>query len=84
VGSGRWAGVAHEQTGECVAMVASHGSGQLVAFDFGSNGAHLYDMSLPVLEPHGVYEMVSYLVLAPHVAQARLYRWLEQWTWPRS
>jgi hypothetical protein len=81
--SGKWAGVSHSETGQCLAMIGGSGSAQISIIDFGMEGAHFYHVALPALEPHGVFEMVSYLVLAPDVAQARLYRALEHMQWPK-
>jgi len=82
-GSGKWGGVAHELSGRCVAVAGGAGVREIDALDFGMDGAHLFAVSQAALAPRGVYEMTSYLVLAPDVAHARLYRWLEQWTSPR-
>lgn len=64
-----------------MALVAR--SGQIVALDYGMDGPHTYQPSQPELATHGTYEMVSYLVVAADVGQARLYRWLEHTQWPK-
>jgi GNAT superfamily N-acetyltransferase len=81
---GSWAGIAHADSGQCLAMIAARGGGQVIALDYGSDGAHLFNTALPAIAPLGTYETLTYLVLAPDVAQARLYRWLEHWPWPAT
>jgi hypothetical protein len=68
--------VANSETGQCLAFVA--GSGQIIALDYGMDGAHLYQVQAAELPPHGVCEMGSYLALTNNLAEARLYRHLEQ------
>ena len=82
--SGHWAAASHSETGQTIALVSgdSNARGQIAALDFGMEGAHLYNVSTPSIAPHSSSETVSYLVLAPDPAQARLYRWLEHWSWP--
>ena len=81
VSCGRWAGVSHGPSGQCVALAAGSADGHIVALDYGQEGAHLFNVATPTLAPHATAEIVSYLVLAADVAQARLYRCLEHLTW---
>lgn len=79
--SDAWAGVANAESSDCMAMVAAGGGSRITALDYGMDGAHFFNVAQPILEPRGSFEMLSYLILAPDVAQARLYCALEHWQW---
>jgi GNAT superfamily N-acetyltransferase len=80
--SGRWAGVANSETGQCVALAAC--TGQIIVLDYGMDGAHMYQVRQADLSPHATVEMGSYLVVSPDVAEARLYRWLKHAPTPNT
>ena len=79
--SGRWGGVANSATGQCLALVAGSPDAGVYALDYGVDGAHLFGVARVVLAPHATFTGVNYLVLAPDVTQARLYRCLESIAW---
>jgi len=78
---GSWAGVENVETGQCMAMVAAQPGGDILLMDFGLDGPHLFNTTRLAIAPLDTVEMTMYLVLAPDVAQARLYRCLEHWSW---
>ena len=76
-----WAAVEHEPSGLCLAYVAGPGISQVQAEDFGLDGAHVQDVAVPAVAPHGTFGMIGYLAVASDVEQARLYRCLKGALW---
>jgi hypothetical protein len=71
---GRWAAVANPETGDVLALIASHPDASLDAEDVGKDGVFLAAAARLSLEPNESKETVAWLVLCGSVQEAQAYR----------
>gem|GEM_PF-995622 len=80
---GRWTAAENQQTGDVIALIASHPNARIGAEDLGRDGIALQVSTGTGLEPKETKETVSWLVLGSSVAEAQQYRVLgEIWELP--